>query len=330
MGSIDNKEVASELLPFIRVYKDGSVERLMESPKVPPSPEDPETGVSSKDITISQNPLITARIYLPKQLTTQPDVKLPVLVYFHGGGFCFESAYSLTETKLMNSLVSEAKIVAISIDYRLAPENPLPIPHKDCWAALNWVTSHSASDDVIINNEQWLTTYGDFERVFVGGDSAGANLAHYTLIRAGNESLHGGVKIFGAFLTHPYFWGSDPVGSEIKAIDEREKLAPFRVWKYLYPSASDGIDNVMVNPFGPEKPSLGKQIGCSRLLVSVAELDLLRDRGILYVNAVKESGFKGEVELVQVEGEDHAFHILNYESENAKKMIKSLASFLLQ
>ncbi|KAK4855359.1 hypothetical protein QYF36_006423 [Acer negundo] len=253
--------------------------------------------VSSKDITISQNPLITARIYLPKLLTTQHDQKLPVLVYFHGGGFCFESAYSLTETKLINSLVSEAKIVAISIEYRLAPENPLPIPHKDCWAP-------------------GLLSTG-----------AGANLAHYTLVRAGNENLHGWVKIFGAFLTHPYFWGSDPVGSEIKAIEEREKLAPFRVWKYLYPSPSDGIDNVMVNPFAPEKPCLGKQIGCSRLLVSVAELDLLRDRGILYVNAVKESGFKGGVlELVQVDGEDHAFHILNYESENAKKMIKSVRS----
>ncbi|KAL5785492.1 hypothetical protein ACOSQ2_007884 [Xanthoceras sorbifolium] len=326
------KEVSSELLPFLRVYKDGSVERLTGSPIVPPSPEDPETGVSSKDITISEDPNITARIYLPK---AQPDQKLPVLVYFHGGGFCFESAYSLVETKLMNSLVSEAKIVAISIEYRLAPEHPLPIPHEDCWAALNWVASHSSSSGVVVNNEPWLTIHGDFKRLFIGGDSAGANLAHYTLMRAGNESLHGDhadggvVKILGAFQTHPYFWGSKPVGSETGVREEREKLAPFRVWEYLNPTASDGIDNVMVNPVGPGKPSLS-MLGCSRLLVGVAQLDVLRERGIWYVNAVKESGFQGEVELVEVEGEDHAFHILRYESENASKMIKRLASFLLK
>ncbi|KAK9933390.1 hypothetical protein M0R45_020588 [Rubus argutus] len=52
------KEIASELLPLIRVYKDGTVERPMESPYVPPSPQDPETGVSSKDITISDSPKI--------------------------------------------------------------------------------------------------------------------------------------------------------------------------------------------------------------------------------------------------------------------------------
>ena len=72
MASID-KEVATELLPFLRVYKDGSVERLIGSPIVPPSLNDPETGVSSKDITVSENPTISARLYLPK--LTQPNQK---------------------------------------------------------------------------------------------------------------------------------------------------------------------------------------------------------------------------------------------------------------
>ncbi|XP_031276622.1 2-hydroxyisoflavanone dehydratase-like [Pistacia vera] len=324
MGSAA-KEVASELLPFLRVYKDGSVERLCGSPAVPSSPEDQETGVSSKDITVSENPHISARVYLPK--LSQPDQKLPVLVYTHGGGFCFESAFSLMETKFMNSLVSEAKIVAISVEYRLAPEVSIPVVYEDCWIALQWVASHSA-DDNGGNKEPWLGTYGDFERVFIGGDSAGANITHNILIRAGEESLPGGVKIEGAFLTHPYFWGSKPIGSEIGG-PEREKLAPFAVWNYLYPTATGGIDNPMINIVAQGAPSLA-QLGCSRLLVSVAELDVLRDRGVLYYNAVKESGWKGEVELVEVEGEDHAFHILKYETQNAMKLIKRLASFLLK
>ena len=47
------KEVEKEFLPLLHIYKDGTVERLMGTPYVPPSPQDPETGVSLKDITIS-------------------------------------------------------------------------------------------------------------------------------------------------------------------------------------------------------------------------------------------------------------------------------------
>lgn len=85
-------EVETEFLPFLRVYKDGSVERLLGTPFVPSSPEDPETGASSKDITISQNSPISDRLFLPNH--TQPSQKLPILVYFHGGAFCIESAFS--------------------------------------------------------------------------------------------------------------------------------------------------------------------------------------------------------------------------------------------
>ncbi|XWS13606.1 hypothetical protein CRYUN_Cryun36dG0052300 [Craigia yunnanensis] len=297
---------ATEILPFIRVYKDGSVERLAASPNVPPSAEDPETGVSSKDITILENPPISARIYLPKQV--EQHQKVPLLVYFHGGGFCFESAFSLVETKYMNSLAYLAKVVVISIEYRLAPEHPLPIAYEDCWAGLQWVVSHSGYYG-IDNKEPWLSTYVDFDRVYVAGDSAGANLAHNILMRAGSEALNGGIKITGA---HPYFWGSKPDGSETKNIEEREKIPTYTIWQFVYPEAPGGIDNPMVNPVIPGAPSLAG-LGCSRLLVSVAEKDALRDRGILYYNAVKGSGWKGELELIEVEGEDHAFQILVYE-----------------
>ncbi|XVE81566.1 hypothetical protein DITRI_Ditri15bG0075200 [Diplodiscus trichospermus] len=322
MASI-GKEVATEVLPYNRVYKDGSVERLSGSPIVPPSAEDPETGVSSKDITISENPPISARIYLPKLV----DQKVPLLVYFHGGGFCFESAFSFVETKYMNRLAYHAKVVVISIEYRLAPEHPLPTAYEDCWAGLQWVVSHSG-DRGIDNKEPWLCTYVDFDRVYVAGDSAGANLAHNILMRAGSEAMNGGVKIKGALLTHPYFWGSKPVGSETTHKEEREKHPTYTIWELVYPDAAGGIDNPMVNPVIGEAPSLAG-LGCSRLLVSVAEKDIMRDRGILYYNSVKGSGWKGELELIQVEGEDHAFHIVVYESENAKKLIKRLASFLV-
>ena len=109
---------------------------------MPPSLNDPETGVSSKDITVSENPTISARLYLPK--LTQPNQKFPILVYFHGGAFVVESAFSSDHHKYLNSLVSQGQVVAVSVEYRLAPEHSLPIAYEDSWAAFHWVASDVA------------------------------------------------------------------------------------------------------------------------------------------------------------------------------------------
>ncbi|KAM0962956.1 hypothetical protein ACFX15_021542 [Malus domestica] len=334
------KELAFKSYPFIRIFEDGTVERIPfpYSSYVPPSPDqDPETGVYSKDITISDNPKFSARLFLPNLPQNQTQ-KLSILVYFHGGAFCMASTFSFLHQRYLNRLVSEAKVVAVSVEYRLAPENPLPIAYEDCWAALQWVASHSinkgSSDG---NKETWLLNYGDFDRVYIGGDSAGGNIAHNLVMKAGVEGLCGGVKILGVFLSCPYFWGSKPIGSEPKG-KNFEKTLPYLVWDFVYPSAPGGIDNPMVNPAGEGAPSL-TGLGCSKLLVCVAGKDHLRDRGVQYYDLVKESGWKGELELFEVEGEDHCFHVsLGIETktdqtetttENVKKMFKRLASFLV-
>ncbi|KAE8717604.1 ARM repeat protein interacting with ABF2 isoform 1 [Hibiscus syriacus] len=218
MGS-NGKEVATEILPYIRAYKDGSVERLTGSPIVPPCADDPETGVSSKDIIVSQDPPISARIYLPKQILDHHQHRKPTLL--------------------------------------------------SCRSSIGWP----------------LNTLSPLLNTTAGPD----------------------VKIKGALLTHPYFWGSKPVGSEMKDVEERDKVVMSTMWHLALAG-----------------------LGCSRLLVSVAGEDLLRDRRISYYNAVKESGWQGESELVVVDGEIHAFHIDVYDSENAMKHIERLASFLIQ
>ncbi|CAN6551578.1 unnamed protein product [Malus baccata var. baccata] len=332
MASTTAKEIASELLPLIRIYKDSTVERLMGSPYVPPSLRDPETNVSSKDITISQNPSISARLYLPLQNQNYqpPKNPIPVLVYFHGGGFCFESAFSSDHHRFLNRLVSQAQVLAVSVEYRLAPENPIPMCYQDCWDALEWVSSHKPhkeSDASKADKEPWLVQYGTFDKLYIGGDSAGGNIVHNVAMKAGFESLCGGVKIVGAFMSHPYFLGSRPIGSEPKG-ENFERWLPYRVWKFLFPSAR-GSDNQMVNPAGEGAPSLAG-LGCSRLLVCVSEKDELRDRGIWYYDLVRKSGWEGELEVFEMEGEEHAFHILcEGKTENVKIMIKRLASFLV-
>ncbi|GMP56483.1 hypothetical protein CsSME_00020952 [Camellia sinensis var. sinensis] len=322
----NTKEVASELLPVLKVYKDGTVDRLLGSPFVPPSSPTTTTTTTtiiSKDTTISS--AVSARLYLPPTTTT--TTRLPILVYFHGGGFCIESAFSSFCHRYITSLVSHSPILAVSIEYRLAPENPLPIAYEDSWSALQWVASHSIKpkSKPKPNSDPWLSNYGDFSRIYIGGDSAGANIAHNILMRAGVEPLHGGVEILGAFLSHPYFWGSDPIGSESKA--DREMGLLHRTWMFAYPGAPGGVDNPMINPFASNAPSL-KELKCARILVVVAEMDELRERGVRYGEEVRESGWGGDLEVVEVEAEDHCFHILNPETKNAKNLIKVLASFL--
>lgn len=232
-----SKEIARELPPLLRVYNDGTVERFLGSPHVPPSLLDPETLVSSKDIVISENPSISARVYLPPKLNNSHQQKLPIFVYFHGGAFCLESAFSFLHHRYLNLIASEAKVLVVSVEYRLAPENPLPAAYEDSWEALKWVTSHFNSN----KSEPWLVEHGDFNRFYIGGDTAGANVAHNAVLRVGVESeTLWGVKIAGVVLAFPLFWSSEPVLSEM--VEGFEESSAMQVWKFVYPDGPGGID----------------------------------------------------------------------------------------
>ncbi|KAK7343577.1 hypothetical protein VNO77_12410 [Canavalia gladiata] len=315
------KEIVSEMGTFIRIYSDGSLERPLQTPFAPPMLEDPHTGLSSKDVTISHNPPISARLYLPK-LTNQTD-KLPVLVYFHGGAFLIESAFSQLYHNLFKTFVPQANVVVVSVEYRLAPEHPLPACYHDCWNALQWVSSHATNDPT--NGDPWLLHHADFNRVFIGGDSAGGNIAHNIAMRAGTEALPGDVKKLGAILCHPAFHSSYQVGSEPDI--EPEQRLNHKVWNLAYPSAPGGVDNPLFNPVAPGAPSLAR-LGCSRILLCIAGKDPFRDRGVWYYESVNKSGWKGKLELFEETDEGHVYHLLNPQSENSKKLFHRLVSFL--
>ncbi|TKY51124.1 2-hydroxyisoflavanone dehydratase [Spatholobus suberectus] len=320
IASDNPKEIVAEIPTYIRVFSDGTVERPRQAPFVPASIDDPPTGVSSKDIVISHNPPLSARLYLPK-LTTLDH--LPILVYFHGGGFFFESAFSQLYHDHFNTFVSQTNCIVVSVEYRLAPEHLLPACYHDCWDALKWVASQSSNNPT--NAEPWLTHHGDFRRIFIGGDSAGGNIVHNVAVRAGTEPLPCDVKLLGAIFSHPYFCSSYPIGSE--PVTGHEQSLAYLVWNFVYPSAPGGIDNPMINPVAPGAPSLAG-LGGSKIVVCVAGEDKIRDRGVWYYEAVKKSGWLGELELFEQNGEDHVYHIFHPESENGMKLIKRLGLFL--
>lgn len=197
------------------------------------------------------------------------------MVYFHGGGFCIESTFSPLYHNYLNSLSSQARTLVVSVEYRLAPEHPLPAAYDDCWYALNWVASHAHMASFgSSNGEPWIRDYADFSRVFLGGDSAGGNITHHMALRVGNQGLANGSihQINGMILFHPFFWGKDRMGGEVTKLDNQlNPVLADKLWAVVCPGSS-GPDDPWINPV--HNPRMSK-LGCERVVVFVAEKDFL-------------------------------------------------------
>jgi acetyl esterase/lipase len=302
MASSTN-EITHDFPPFFKVYKDGRIERYMSHDHVPTG-LDPNTGIQSKDVLISPETSVSVRIFIPK-INGPDQKKLPLLVHYHGGGFCAGSPFETVAQNFLTSLVSQANIIVVTVDYRLAPEHPLPIAYDDSWDALQWIAAHSNKQ----GPEPWLNEYVDFGRVFLAGESAGANIAHYVAVQAG-VSLLAGLKIVGALIVHPFFGGK-----------ERDEM-----YKFLCPTSTGCDDDPKLNP--AVDPNLSS-LACSKVLVNVAEKDWLKDRGVAYYETLGKSGWGGTVELLETKGEDHCFHLFNANNENAKTLLKKLVDFII-
>lgn len=101
---------------------------------------------------------VPIRVYRPAA-----DGPQPIVVFIHGGGFVVGSVR--THDALARRIARDAAAVVVSVDYRLAPEDPFPAAVDDCWSALQWTAEHAAE------------LGGDPKRIAVAGDSAGGNLA---------------------------------------------------------------------------------------------------------------------------------------------------------
>ncbi|XP_044475131.1 probable carboxylesterase 2 [Mangifera indica] len=318
MESSTKPQIQYEFLPLIRVYKNGHVERLLGTDFVPAATSNGSlTGVLSKDIIIKTEPNISARLYLPKSINT--NQKLPLLVYFHGGGFFISSPFTSKYNNYLNTLVAEASLIAVSVNYRKAPEHPIPAAYEDSWEALTWVVSHCNGD----GPESWLNDHADFGRVFLSGESAGANIAHNMAIFAGHPEFGLSVPLLGVALVHPYFWGSDPIGTETANMES--KAATDRLWPLICPLNPDN-DDPRVNPLSADAPSL-VALGCKRVLICVAENDVLKDRGWAYYQELSRCGWMGVAEIMETDGEGHGFHLSDLQNEKAKDLIQRLAAF---
>jgi acetyl esterase len=112
---------------------------------------------------------IALRLYRPVRKSDAP-APLPVLVYYHGGGWTIGDLD--THDVLCRQLANASHCAVVSVDYRMGPEHRFPAAVDDCLAATHWVRRQSEALGL------------DAERLAVGGDSAGANLAAVVAITA--------------------------------------------------------------------------------------------------------------------------------------------------
>lgn len=127
---------------------------------------------------------------------------------------------------------------------------------------------------------------------------------------------------------HPYFTGKEAVGEEVAfAADVRGFMD--RTWRFVFPG-SLGLDDPLVNPFvNDEARAAVAKIPCQRVLVCVAETDvLLKERGLWYYRELKASGYAGELELFESKGVGHAFHFDKLESAEGVELQERLVAFI--
>lgn len=124
--------------------------------KTKPGPE--LAWARDEEVTSRDGQPIPVRVYRPKASGT-----LPILVYYHGGGWLFGNIAAVDRS--MRRLADEAEVIVVSTEYRLAPEHPYPAAWEDAEDAFDWAVANAERLE------------GDKSRICVGGDSAGGNLS---------------------------------------------------------------------------------------------------------------------------------------------------------
>jgi acetyl esterase len=205
------------------------------------------------------------RLYYPRL-----GEALPLLIYFHGGGFVLGNLES--HDALCRLIALGADCIVASVDYRLAPEHRFPAAADDALAAVRWARAHAAEIGA------------DPDAITVGGDSAGGNLATVAALRVRDE---GGPRLKGQLLVYPVTQLRSPkVGSMARCAEGYFLRASDMEWfadMYLGDSRSE------TDPLASPLPASDLKRLPPALLIT-AEFDPLHDQGRAYATRLREAG----------------------------------------
>ncbi|KAH0653069.1 probable carboxylesterase 120 isoform X1 [Solanum tuberosum] len=305
---------------------DGSITRLQE-PLVPvDTSNDLSHLVFTKDISINSSKNTWARIILPRELlhSTTNTPKLPLVIYFHGGGFIVATVDTPVFQGLYASIASEIPAVVVSIEYRQAPEHRLPAAYDDCMEALHWIKTKP---------DELLSNHADFSKCFLMGTSAGGNVVYHVGLRAAEswDNLKP-LEIKGLILNQPFFGGIERTQSEVRLVNDN-MLPPIIsdiMWDLGLPEGADR-DHEYSNPMvGIESnPNLFDQVKLLgwKMLVTGCDGDPLIDRQVDLVRVLKELGVQVEGSFTQ--GAYHGSEVVDpLKAKEFSLLVKKLISHL--
>jgi len=223
------------------------------------------SGVSTQDHQVGSNgESIRVREYSPDRL----GAIAPALVYFHGGGWVVGSIE--THESFTAFLAKELNARVFSVDYRLSPEYPYPIPLADCEAAFNWVKDNA--QDLGVNPT----------RVSVGGDSAGGNLSAALCIKRQQEEV---ALPKAQLLIYPVTDLNFPFSSMDEMAESFLLTKEYMYWfreQYLTNEAQ--VSDPLVSPLLADNLE-----GQPSAVVVTAGFDPLRDEGDQYAQKLRQA-----------------------------------------
>ncbi|MFJ7954035.1 alpha/beta hydrolase [Lysinibacillus sp. NPDC096418] len=256
--------------------------------------------IEDQKITVRDGAKIKVRIYTP------PHEKiLPIIVYYHGGGWVFGDLESADAGCQL--LAEKAQSIVVSIDYRLAPEFPFPTPVYDAYDALLWVYEHAAE----LN--------GDPTRLIVAGDSAGGNLATVMTHIAKQEN---GPAITAQALIYPVTNINFSMNSYSKFGAHFGLDTQGMEWFTGHYLTEDTLSNPLVAPLqAADFKELPKTI------ILAAEADVLFDEGVSYAEKLAAAGV--EVNHVVMPGLIHSyFSKMDFFEEATIDTVEKIAAFI--
>ncbi|WP_419826620.1 alpha/beta hydrolase [Sphingomonas sp.] len=145
----------------------------------------PDPAVVTQEMPYGSDPMQYARIYRPASAAGGAATPMPVIVYYHGGGWVIADINTYDDTP--RALSKQLNAIVVSVEYRHAPEFKFPAQHEDAAAAYRWVTQNAAS---------WG---GDPRKIALAGESAGGNLVVATAIYARDNGLPPPVHVLSVY-----------------------------------------------------------------------------------------------------------------------------------
>jgi acetyl esterase len=259
---------------------------------------EPVADVLDQDIPGPGGP-IPIRIYRPSG-----ERPLPVLVYFFGGGWTLGTID--TSDGVCRALTNAVGCVTITVGYRLAPEHKFPAAVDDCYAATEWIGAHAVELRV------------DPDRIAVGGDSAGGNLAAAVTLLARSR----GPRLAHQLLVYP---NTDYLSDTPSLRENNDPLLFNRnssdwYWGHYLTSPEDGVDPLASPLRAPD------HAGLPSATVITAEYDPLRDQAEEYAQRLREAGVS--VTLSRYSGMVHGFFTMSGVLDAARDAVAEAAACL--